>query len=630
MSNPVPTNECDLILQGGITSGVVYPPAILELKTKYRFRGLGGASAGAIAAALTAAAEYGRMRGKEGAGAGFERLKAISDDLSSPRFITDRFQSTRETQAAFEVIKAALRAGTDAGKRKGVGRGLFVGGRIVCAFLATHLGLVVGAMGMALALVVFWAHCIGASPSEHPLTFAVVYASATLGTLLVAVGWPAYQTWKRVTRQLFGFCVGSLGPDAQADSATLTDWLYTSIQELAGLPRDEPLTFRHLREPSVKVELKMMTSNLSIGQPIVLPSKGVFLYSKVELAPYFPPEVMSYLERADQRRTLSKKNIALGPELRRINLDETLPVIVAVRMSLSFPILLSALPLRQLSNADFGRDDWSGKVLAPEQTQRHVFSDGGIAHNFPLQMFDSWVPSRPTFGIALHDSPFTDARAAQVSPSFMPLGQRVLLPQAKDTLKVRPAFKSVETIPSFAAAILDLARSYRDRYHSALPGYRERIVRVYLGPEEGGLNLSMSQPALDAIRRYGKEAGLTLLERYPTFEDPGALEHRWVRLRSLMPALEAELRLLRDYGVKMAKDGEPWWVAAERSFEHLLAESTRYPDRRMHGHLEEVDGRRLRAQLGALLTFARAVCDGGDEPIGSLNPVSTVRVGRDL
>ena len=47
--------ECDLILKGGITSGIVYPYAILELATKYRFRSLGGTSAGAIAAAFAAA-----------------------------------------------------------------------------------------------------------------------------------------------------------------------------------------------------------------------------------------------------------------------------------------------------------------------------------------------------------------------------------------------------------------------------------------------------------------------------------------------------------------------------------------------------------------------------------------------
>lgn len=50
----------DLTMQGGTTSGVVYPLAVCDLATEFRFRNVGGASAGAIAAAITAAAELGR------------------------------------------------------------------------------------------------------------------------------------------------------------------------------------------------------------------------------------------------------------------------------------------------------------------------------------------------------------------------------------------------------------------------------------------------------------------------------------------------------------------------------------------------------------------------------------------
>jgi Patatin-like phospholipase len=57
--SPEPKEECDLIMKGGITSGVVYPQAVLALKDRYRFRNIGGGSVGAVAAALTAA-ELGR------------------------------------------------------------------------------------------------------------------------------------------------------------------------------------------------------------------------------------------------------------------------------------------------------------------------------------------------------------------------------------------------------------------------------------------------------------------------------------------------------------------------------------------------------------------------------------------
>ena len=64
-----PPCECDMVMKGGITSGVVYPQAILRLARKYRFRALGGGSVGALVAALTAAAEL--ARGNRG----FERLE---------------------------------------------------------------------------------------------------------------------------------------------------------------------------------------------------------------------------------------------------------------------------------------------------------------------------------------------------------------------------------------------------------------------------------------------------------------------------------------------------------------------------------------------------------------------------
>jgi hypothetical protein len=54
--------SADVIMRGGTASGVVYPPALCEIARHFRLRSLGGASAGAIAAAAGAAAELGRMR----------------------------------------------------------------------------------------------------------------------------------------------------------------------------------------------------------------------------------------------------------------------------------------------------------------------------------------------------------------------------------------------------------------------------------------------------------------------------------------------------------------------------------------------------------------------------------------
>src|SRR5680860_1364155 len=57
--------QCDLVMRGGITSGIVYPRAIAKLADTYDFRSIGGTAAGAIAAAGTAAAADGAKHGED-------------------------------------------------------------------------------------------------------------------------------------------------------------------------------------------------------------------------------------------------------------------------------------------------------------------------------------------------------------------------------------------------------------------------------------------------------------------------------------------------------------------------------------------------------------------------------------
>src|SRR6185436_14674716 len=57
--------QCDLVMRGGIASGLVYPRAIAKLAEAYDFRSIGGTSVGAIAAAGTAAAALGAKTGQD-------------------------------------------------------------------------------------------------------------------------------------------------------------------------------------------------------------------------------------------------------------------------------------------------------------------------------------------------------------------------------------------------------------------------------------------------------------------------------------------------------------------------------------------------------------------------------------
>src|SRR5262249_59526992 len=80
MATDKPAQSCDIVMKGGITSGVVYPLALVELSQKYRLANIGGTSAGAMAAAAAAAAEYGRAL----PGAGLRRLGQGPPGIRAP------------------------------------------------------------------------------------------------------------------------------------------------------------------------------------------------------------------------------------------------------------------------------------------------------------------------------------------------------------------------------------------------------------------------------------------------------------------------------------------------------------------------------------------------------------------
>src|SRR2546429_1102968 len=102
---------CDIIMKGGITSGVVYPEGVRVLSEKYRFKSIGGTSAGAIAAALAAAAEHGRRPGKDGASfKSFARLPGWMGARNSSGLsnLASLFVPRRSTRKVFETLFAAV------------------------------------------------------------------------------------------------------------------------------------------------------------------------------------------------------------------------------------------------------------------------------------------------------------------------------------------------------------------------------------------------------------------------------------------------------------------------------------------------------------------------------------------
>jgi hypothetical protein len=319
-----PIAECDLVMKGGITSGIVYPPAILELAPQFRFRNIGGASAGAIAAVITAAAEYGRESPKSGAGfAGMEVLQAW---LSTDTHLFNLFQPTAATGPLYHTLlglNAALSKTEIQRKKRARGNQkrsprrqgwlrlllqLIPGVLFRTQRLTFLTGALVGAVASgALALAV--ASGVRLSQLVGEVGVALVVASvATIGALLVGSVTCLMRLVKLAREELprnkFGICTGRPTGDP-AGAPALTDWLFQQTQALGGRGPDEgPLTVGQLagkRGPEGKdwsINLRMITTNLSHAQPYALPFEDdLFLFREDEMRSLFPDAVVNHLVR---------------------------------------------------------------------------------------------------------------------------------------------------------------------------------------------------------------------------------------------------------------------------------------------------------------------------------------------
>jgi hypothetical protein len=188
-------------------------------------------------------------------------------------------------------------------------------------------------------------------------------------------------------------------------------------------------------------------------------------------------------------------------------------VIVALRMSLSFPLLLSAVPL-------YARDFARGTEPERMRPRRHWFSDGGISSNFPIHFFDDFWPGWPTFGIKL------GPHRPEIHRD-----QRVALPRKAVSGQLLES-RTIGSLGQFLGSVIESMQAWRDNLQSVLPGYRERIVHVRLAENEGGLNLNMPSALADRLGEYGAEAGRELRDHF----DWDA--HRWRRFLVSLAGLE--------------------------------------------------------------------------------------------
>jgi hypothetical protein len=490
-----PERKCDLVMKGGITSGVAYGGVLIALGREFRLAGIGGTSAGAIGAAIAAAAEYRRQSG--GPSSFAELLQRPAYELATPGFMTSLVQAEPAARPALRAGLALLRQ-----RRAPWRRGL-----------------------SALRILVWsrWWAALAPALAGGGATFAVVRADAPVAievSLLVllwlfvlglAVAIPVALV-ARATRRLledaeygFGMCTGM--PPKGSKRPAITSWLHDTIQQVAGRPLDAPLTFADLA--AHEIELAMVTTDLGAARAVRLPLRREqrYWFDLRELGKLFPPAVLAHLKAVSEP----------GPDGLRELPHAELPVVVAVRMSLSVPVLFSSVPLH------------------PEPGRRSWFTDGGVTSNFPISLFDAWLPSRPTFGIDMRPFPLRggtpDRRAAE----------RVFLPAAEGP--VPPRWDDVTGVATLVQQVVDAVQNWRDSAQAELDGFRDRVCVLRLGEGEGGLHLDMDAMTLRQLVNDGREAGRRLTER---FGDAGLERHFRTRYETLERALRGELDPLED------------------------------------------------------------------------------------
>jgi predicted acylesterase/phospholipase RssA len=552
---------CDIVMKGGITSGVVYPLAAVELSEHYSFKNVGGTSAGAIAAAAVAAAERGRSTGR---GTGFEEVRQLPAWLGAN--LTSLFQPQRATRSLFAIGLAAMAARSGPGK---VLRGLLaaIRGFPTAAVLGATPGLILAAAAIA-------------SGSGFLLVWGLVCA-ALLVALGVALGLSVAIGWRALTAMpgnYFGLLTGGAS-EPDAGTPALTGWLSDLLDRLAGTQNSAVLTFADLwggadREAERDVNLEMMTTSVTEGRPYRLPfATDRFWFDPAEMRDFFPERVVEHMIRSAREDERADRFAPLVP----MPAAADLPVVVATRMSLSFPVLISAVPLHAI---DFSEPTPDGE----RRPKRCWFSDGGITSNFPVHFFDSPVPRWPTFAINLRKLPDDWSLADDEADNVWMAADNSSGGDVwwTDLEHKRPAARLL----AFGVAIFRTMQNWVDNAQSRVHGYRDRIAHIEHTRAEGGLNLTMPPEVIERLSVRGECAGVRLRRRFalPPEEDTPLTwdNQRWIRYRSFMGLIEETLVKLRT-GYAERAEGDtsmdelsrrdpgsppefPWGPGAQRAF----------------------------------------------------------------
>lgn len=617
-----PDKPCDIVMEGGAASGVVYPRALYELSRRYRFQRIGGTSAGAVAAAFAAAAEYGRRNAEQQSGggndAGFDELAAVpawfAQRVDGGTRLQWLFAPEREMRPAYELFMAFI---STQGVVRVAGSLLWAGARFFpwSFFGGALLGVLIGALAVH-----------GALQIAGPLGVLLAIAAAFLGLVVAAVFAVLLVVLSlgidvvlKMPRHHFGVARAYSRTPEKDPSPRVTNWMHGLIQKVAGKPSDQPLTFGDLERCAdivvgndQGIALRLMTTCLTHGRPYRMPfddGEEVFYHDADELALFFPPEVVDWMKRHPNPKARPYDGYHALPRAKDF------PVVVAARMSMSFPFFFSSIPLYapdrtrhpELSNRD--------EALSDPRLERCWFADGGICSNLPVHFFDRALPRWPTFALDLREfhrdlkaRKDTGAGAVWIDHDFRDAAGRSIMTEWWSVLPHEGGRvdgklgigASLARAKAFLGAVLDTMMNWRDNVQLRPIGSRDRVAHVSLDAEEGSFNLSMGPDQVAILAERGMQAGRKLREHFAS--GSGWRENRGARLVSFLTVTGEYLHC-----VKKACDHP---VAGDRSYVEELEDSTFHP---VDCVLSDPQKSVARGLLERTLSAAETVPDDGDD-----------------
>ena len=639
--DPPKERFCDVVMEGGITSGIIYASAVAELAQHYRFRNIGGSSIGAFAGALSAAAEF-RRRG--GSAAGFELLDKLPDTLATTDDVGNTklrnlFNPQSKTRRLFEIFLATL------GHDHVPFRYLYAVG----AALWEYRVLVFGAVAIAALLVIgplalIW---LARSSPESATSAYMVVTGAWTGALVMAAALAVlvalaigvvWDIWSGLVPNGFGLCRGWARGN-EDDVEDLSTFMCAAIQQAAGLdPRHAlPLTFKDLWDapggpatvlgfvgsaPAMRsINLEVYATNLAHGRPYRFPldnadDMGRLFFRPADLEDYFPEPIVKHL--CAYARPYRPQTPADPPATEKtaefLELPyEHLPIAVAARIALSFPLLVSAVPLWAI---DFEQPHGQRSLA------RCWMSDGGLCSNFPIHLFDSFLPKWPTFGISLQ----TRGKHWSVQRpgnTWLPVKD---YQGAGDTWH-RIEGGRLKQLTRFLLGLWLATWRWNDMTMMRMPGVRDRVVRVFLDKDEGGVNIKMTG---DEIRNlaatYGKPAAEEFVAKFvPKVGDNNSFgwrEHRWVRFNRLLVALRQQIEGFR-FAAELRKQAVPIATQIDESLRAgpLLGRATERPATLREEQVEE-----LKTLLAAVSRLEAIFGEAGDHKPYNAVPRPSLRV----